>query len=233
MTAEQLEARGLSLKAVRIAEEIATDRDCELATLWNDEFDEARSQMFSATMADFYEVGGGFGAVVSGLQGFGPGMQAPRIQEVETAAAILYIVRTITEQHAEINGPGSVNKAVFIIEETGKNYGFLHGRTKILGSWGKYKNVSHLAFAMRYCIHKFPIYDHSQRANVIAVLLAVARDYQRFATTYFPSRQTRGPLLQPAEMWTVPDDLLLPDASARAPLPDDMLDALREYRAPA
>lgn len=232
MTAEQLAAEGLGLEAIDVAMEMAAGGEGELATLWKEQFDQAQSQMFGAIMVDFYELGGGFGALLPILQGFGRGMPEVRIDEVRTAAAMLDIVRTITEQHAEVNGPGSVNKAVYILEKTGANHGILSGRTATLSAWRKYKNVSHLGCALIYCAHRFPIDDDSNGITHIAVLLAVARDYQRFATGYSPGWQRRGPLLDPAEIWAVPDDLLLPAPPAQAPLPEDLLDALREYQAP-
>jgi hypothetical protein len=232
MTAEQLDAEGLNIEAIDVAMEMAAGGEGERATLWKDQFDKARSEMFGAIMADFYELGGGFGALLPTLRGFGPGMPEVRIAEVRTAAAMLDIVRTITEQHAEVNGPGSVNKAVYIFEKTGANHGILSGRTATLSAWRKYKNASHLGCALIYCAHRFPIDDDSNSITHIAVLLAVARDYQRFATGYSPGWQRRGPLLDPAEIWAVPDDLLLPAPPAQAPLPEDMLNALREYQAP-
>jgi hypothetical protein len=231
MTAEQLDAEGISAEAIDAAAQMAAGEG-ELVGLWKEQFDQAQSEMFGAIMADFYELGGGFGALLPTLQGLGAGMQQPRIEEIRTAAAILDIVRTIAEQHGEINGPGSINKAVFIIEKTGANYGLLHGRTAILSAWRKYKNVTHLACALYYWANRFPIDDPSHNITQIAVLLAVARDYQQFATTYFSGWQRRGPLLDPAEIWAVPDDLLLPPAPAQSPLPEDMLNALRHYQAP-
>ena len=59
-----------------------------------------------------------------------------------------------------------------------------------------------------------------------------ARDYQKFATTYFPSGRAE-PLLDPAEIGAVPDDLTLPDCHIpQDPLPADMTAALWEYEAP-
>ena len=231
MTAEQLTAEGLDEEAIEIAEAMAAPDDGGLSGLWKEEFALAKSEMLRAIMADFYELGGGFGALLSTLQGLGPGMQQPRIEEVRTAAAILYIVRTITGQHADIKGPGSINEAVFIIESTGSNYRLLHGRTAIMNSWRKYKNVAHLACGLIYCASRFP-FGYSHNVTQIAVLLAIGRDYQQFGSTYFPGWQRRGPLLDPAEIWAVPHDLPLPPAPAQTPLPEEMLEALRKYQAP-
>jgi len=231
MTAEQLDAEGLSTEAIDVALEMAAGGEGELAGLWKEQFDQAQSEMFGAIMADFYELGGGFAALLPTLRGFGPGMPEVRIAEVRTAAAVLDIIRTISEQHADVNGPGSVNKAVYILEKTGANHRLLRGRTAILSAWRKYKNVAHLGCALNYRASRFPIDDNSHNIVQIAHLLAVARDYQRFATGFFPGWQRRRPLLDPAEIWAVPDDLLLPAAPAQGPLPEDMLDALREYQA--
>jgi hypothetical protein len=158
-------------------------------------------------------------------------MQKPRTAELWTAGAILRIVRTITEQHAELKGPGSVNKAVFIIEKIGANYELPTSRTSILSSWRKYKYVSHLACAVNYCF-RFSIYEDCDTLTQIALFLAAARDYQFFATTHLSGRHGKGPLLDPDLIWRVPDDLLLPAPPAEGPLPEDLLDALRKYQAP-
>jgi hypothetical protein len=172
MTAEQLDAEGLDAEAVDILNEMAAGEG-EAARLWNELIDQVRADTFAAIMADFYKLGGGFRALLPTLQGSGPGMQKARIAEVRTAAAILRIARTITEQHAELKGPGSVNKAVFIIEQTGANYELPTSITSILSSWRKYKYVSHLACAVNYCTG-FSIYKDSDRLTQIALFLAVA-----------------------------------------------------------
>jgi hypothetical protein len=192
----------------------------------------AVSEMTAVTMTDFHELAGSFEALLPARPGFGPGMQEVRIEEVLTAATILDIVRTIVEQRPEAKGEGSVNKAVYILEKTGRRYGRLRSRTPIMESWRKYKNISHLACALYYCARIFSADNSVGTITQIACLLSVARDYQKFATTYFPSGRTE-PLLDPAEIWAVPDDLTLPDCHIpQDPLPADMTAALREYQAP-
>jgi hypothetical protein len=196
---------------------------------WRATFEPAVSEMTAGATTDFHELAGGFEALLSALPGFGPGMDEVRIEEVLTAATILDIVRTIVEQRPEDKGEGSVNKAVYILEKTGRRYGRLRSRTPIMEAWRKYKNVSHLTCALYYCARTFPA---DNRIKQIRCLLSVARDYQKFATTYFPSGRTE-PLLDSAEIWAVPDDLTLPDCHIpQDPLPADMTAALREYEAP-
>jgi hypothetical protein len=228
MSAEQLAVEDLDAEAVHTLEEMAADED---TSFWKELIDQVREDTCRAIMTDFYKLGGGFRALLPTLKGSGPDMQKPRTAELRTAGAILRIVRTITERHAELKGPGSVNKAVFIMEKTGANYELPTSRTSILNCWRKYKKVSHLACAVNYCVW-FPLFEDSDTLTPIALFLALARDYQLFATTHMSGWQAKGPLLDPDLIWRVPDDLRLPAPPREGPLPEDLLNALREYQAP-
>lgn len=146
--------------------------------LWRATFDPAVSEMTAVATTDFHELGGSYGALLQALPGFGPGMQEVRIEEVLTAASILDIVRTIAEQHPEAKRDGSVHKAVYILEKTGRRYGLMRSRTPIMAAWRKYKNVSHLACALFYFIRTFPVDNNMEPICQIACLLSVAREYQ-------------------------------------------------------
>ena len=200
--------------------------------LWRATFDSAVSELTAVATTDFHELGGSFGALLHTLPGFGPGTQELRIDEVLTAASILDIVRTIAEQRPEGKRDGSVHKAVYILEKTGRSHGLMRSRTPIMAAWRKYKNVAHLACAVSFCLRTFQVDHDTKTVCQIACLLSVARDYQKFATNYFPSGRTE-PLLDPAEIWAVPDDLTLPDLHIpQQPLPADMAAALSESQAP-
>jgi len=81
--------------------EIATvDEQVPRALAWRPPCRGGNDRRIGAIMADFCELGGGFGALLPTLQEFGPGIQEPRMEEMRTAAVVLDIFRTITEQNA-------------------------------------------------------------------------------------------------------------------------------------
>ena len=140
---------------------------------------------------------------------------------LRTAAAVLDIIRKTP------CGTGSLNKAVHVIDKTGVTYNLISGRTGVLNAWKSHKTVAHLAVALIFSRKK--IFGECPRR--LARFLTIARDYQRFATTYIAPRQ-KGVLIDPAEIWLVPDDLSLPAPPPLGSLPEDMLKALSSYRAP-
>jgi hypothetical protein len=140
---------------------------------------------------------------------------------LRTAAAVLDIIRKTP------SGGGSLNKAVHVLDKTGMNYNLIIGRTAALNAWKTYRTVAHLGIALLFSGEN--VFGECPRR--LARFLTIARDYQRFATTYVvPWRE--GVLIDPAEIWSVPDGLSLPAPPALGPLPDDMLEALSNYQAP-
>jgi hypothetical protein len=186
---------------------------------------QAKREAQAAIDADFRELAGGWAALLPALDAPGSADIAKNATAVRTAAAILDIVRTMAGQTAQ---DPSINKAVHIIEKTGRYHGLLRSRTPIWNAWREYKGVSHLACALYYWAHKFPSNDDRDTIIDIGIILTVARDYQRFAC------RPPNPLLDSREIWAVPEDLPLPDCDIpQNSLPDDMLESLSSYRAPA
>jgi hypothetical protein len=140
---------------------------------------------------------------------------------LRTAAAILDIIRKTP------SATGSLNKAVHVIDKTGITYSLISGRTGVLNAWKSHRIVAHLAIALIFFREK--VFGECPRC--LARFLTIARDYQRFATTYVVLHQ-HGVLVDPVEIWAVPENLSLPAPPALGPLPDDMLKALSSYRAP-
>jgi hypothetical protein len=138
---------------------------------------------------------------------------------LRTAAAALDIIRKTPD--------GSLNKAVHIIDKTADNYDLIGGRTSILNAWKHYKTVAHLELALLSSGEE----QFGECPRCLARFLAIAQDYQQFATTYIAPRQ-KGVLVDPSAIWAVPDELTLPAAPALQPLPDDMLKARASYEAP-
>jgi hypothetical protein len=139
---------------------------------------------------------------------------------LRTAAAILDIIRKTP------SATGSLNKAVHVIDKTGITYSLISGRTGVLNAWKSHRIVAHLAIALIFSREK--VFGECPRR--LARFLTIARDYQRFATTYVMPHQ-HGILIDPAEIWSIPEDLSLPAPPALRSLPDDMLKALSSYRA--
>ena len=142
-------------------------------------------------------------------------------KRLRTAAAVLDIIRKTP------SGGGSLNKAVHVLDKTGKNYNLISGRTAVLNAWKTYRTVAHLSIALVFSGEN--VFGECPRR--LARFLTIARDYQRFATAYVVPR-LKVPLIDPAEIWSVPDELSLPAPPALGPLPDDMLEALSKYEAP-
>jgi hypothetical protein len=140
---------------------------------------------------------------------------------LRTAAAVLDIIRKTP------GGAGSVNKAVHVIGKTGPTYNLISGRTGVINAWNARKSVAHLGIALLFSGEK--LFGESPRR--LARFLTIARDYQRFATTFVAPHQ-HGVLIDPADIWSVSEDLSLPAPPPLGSLPEDMLKALSTYRAP-
>jgi hypothetical protein len=216
------------LHGFRALEEISPSElavAAEPAWLWEKAVGQTKREVQAAIDADFRELAGGWAALLPALDVPGSADIAKNATAVRTAAAILNIVRTMAEQTAQ---DASINKAVHVIERTGRYHGLLQSRTPIWNAWREYKGICHLACALYYWAHKFPSNDDRDTIVDVGIILTVARDYQRFAC------RPPNPLLDHREIWAVPEDLLLPDCNIpQNSLPADMLEALSSYRAPA
>jgi hypothetical protein len=119
-------------------------------------------------------------------------------KSLRTASAVLDIIRKTP------SGAGSLNKAVHVLDKTGLEYGLINGRNGVLNAWKNYRTVAHLKIAL--ILSGGRAFGDCPRC--LARFLAIARDYQQFATTYIVPRQ-KGVLIDPAEIWRVPDRLSL------------------------
>ena len=156
----------------------------------------------------------GWSALATGF----PGSLAPVCRSLRTAAAVLDIIRRTPEE-------GSLNKALYVIDAVANDYGLIGNRTDIRKAWENHRTVAHLGVALK-CSD-----EPSEEPARLKRFLAIACDYQLFATSYTMPRQKR-PLVDGAEIWAVPGNLRLPRLRSLPPLPPDMLTALKNYRAP-
>jgi|SRR5215831_2508535 len=182
-------------------------------------FEFGREMIGCQVIHDFHERAGGWSALSPALNA---GIDtAKTVAALRTAALVLDIIRSTP-------GGGTLNKAIHVIGCTAELLAIrASSRTQVRAAWQHYRTVAHLAVAL-YAITAEPTTEESAE---LAKFLAVARDYQRFAVTYTSPGQS-APLINPAQAWMVPDNLSLPDPPPQLPLPDAMLAALREYRAP-
>jgi hypothetical protein len=182
-------------------------------------FELVREKVGCDLLHDFHERAGGWPALSPALN---TGIDtAKAVAGLRTAGLVLAIIRATP-------GNGTLNKAIHLIGCAAEWLAIrASGRTQVRAVWHRYKTVAHLGWAL-CAVTAEPEQDESAE---LAKFLAIARDYQRFATTYTAPGQL-APLITPGQAWMVPDNLSLPDPPPQLPLPDAMLAALREYRAP-
>lgn len=143
---------------------------------------------------------------------------APPGRALRTAAAVLHIIRKAPKE-------GSLNKAFHVLGVTAHNYGLIGNRTDIRKAWESHRSVAHLGVAL-LCSG-----EPNEEPARLRRFLTVARDYQKFAISYIMPRQTK-PLVDEAEIWSIPAGFRLPTLSSLPPLPSDMMEALQIYKAP-
>ena len=165
---------------------------------------------------------------VGGWSGVGHALKAgsrSRGRACRTAAAVLDIVRRVPDK-------GSVNKAVHVIEQISRSYNLIGSRAGILSAWTSHRVVAHLGISLILGGEFFKP-EEFEDPRRLRRFLGIAADYEEFAVSYRAPHQKR-PLIDPAEMWTIPTDLRPKMRPRRplAPLPDDMLEALGTYRPP-
>ncbi len=155
---------------------------------------------------------------------------AERGRPLRTAAAVLDVIRRTPKED------GSLRRAFHVVSATARNYGLIGNRTDIKQAWKNHRCVAHLGVALVFLgePHEGTEFEDPRR---LGRFVAIARDYQLFATSYKPPRQ-QTPLVPHAEIWSFPVDLQ--EAATRRwrlrqslpQLPNDMLAASRAYRAP-
>jgi hypothetical protein len=154
--------------------------------------------------------------------------------EMRTVAEVMLTIRSIETHHRSEVGSGSVNKASFLIA-LGKGKGSLatlKNETQIERTWRNYKNVSHLAAAMRIIAfnhelnHEWMIYDEED----LALFIYIAIDYLNFGISFRPHGRKEF-LLDLEEVWSFPKQFPLRDRNISPPLHEIDLAALRQFRA--
>jgi hypothetical protein len=157
---------------------------------------------------------GGWSALAKGF----PGPLAPAVRALLTAAFVLHIIRKTPKE-------GSLNKAFHVLDGTANNYGLIRNRTDIRKAWQSHRSVAHLGVAL-LCSD-----EPNEEPARLRRFLAIARDYQIFATSYAMPRQKKS-LVDGAEIWAISADLRFPRLRSLPPLPADMLALLDTYQAP-
>lgn len=187
-------------------------------------FDMARQLAGDALMNNLKELVGGFSSlrILSGIPR--PREDLP-VKEWRTAATVLFLIRAI-EAHSP--GTASLNKAIFLIVNDNRKYQCLKNSTYVKRAWTKYKNVSHFAAALFIWLPMGLEFDPVG----LAEFLAIVRDFQMFGMSF--SWNKKEPLLDPSKIWSVPEDLPLPECPAGIipVLDQEEIAALRKYRAP-
>jgi hypothetical protein len=180
------------------------------------------------------------------LGGFAVVSEGPSLQEIFANAKrparlqnavgwILLLARDIADHFAP-ERTASVNRSIDLAERFTK-----HNRKDLWAAWQGYKSVAHLCAANVFLNLRPELIPPSLRTNEgglrldtgLGLILAVARDFQRFGIAYVPAR-TKTPLLDQNEIWLIADDLRLPSYFLWQPheLPSEMKAAIAEYRAP-
>jgi len=187
----------------------------------------AQQLVWGSLWKDFYEFGGGLDALTA-ASGATHDWQADviRLRDWTTAASVLHLVRAIDAQGVE----ASIGKAIFLIAECKGRHGVSRSTTDIRNAWRKYKNISHLAAAVLLC-KTLRGFDFSGIVW-LGVFLAVARDLQKFGTSFILDAKERVTLLDPSSIWSVPEDLPLPelDTSIFWRLDRQGIEVLKNYR---
>jgi len=175
---------------------------------------------------DFYDLAGGLDALTAASVGPHDWQaDAVRLRDWTTVASILCLVRAIDAHGVE----ASIGKAMFLIAACKGRHGVSRSMTHIRNAWRKYKNVSHLAAGVLIC-KTLKGFDFSGIVW-LGVFLAVARDLQRFGTSFILNTKERVTLLDPSCIWSVPEDLPLPelDTSIFCRLDERGIEVLKNY----
>lgn len=196
-------------------------------------FHEAKTQTFHEVFLRH----GGYGAVSEA-----PGMpqlaklMRESLRRGYVAGTVLRLIMTVREHHSDVGGGASLNKAIYLIERQSEGLQ-RKNRKDLIAAWSALKPVAHLCAAFIYlserAFHTDGTIPYSYFfGEGIGRLLAIAREFQEFATT-FKAHGQKQPILEPSEIFTVPRALKLPAAVIDLnPLSPEQLAALRDYRAP-
>jgi hypothetical protein len=150
--------------------------------------------------------------------------------EVLTVGKTLIIIRAIEVHHPELLGGGSIKKAAFLIEYADGRGGLIKNEGDIREAWKNFKNIAHLAAAW----HLVDLSSDGKfyEMEEFVLFLIVARDFQKFATSFYPHAR-KSTLLDSNEVWSVPGNLPLPEpvVPVTPRLHENDLALLKAYRA--
>ena len=216
--------------------------DLGIAMARQADWEQLRKEVVERLSDRHFRPHGGFSMVASA-----PGFEALASEVGKKTRAwcatgqLLYTVRCIAEFHKDVPGGASVKKGVELMTNFVKGSDAIKDRTRIMDAWAVFKPVAHLcaAFTEAAAIAlkfggpvKREIVDGAPFFSGLGRTLAVARDYEKFMTSFEPHGQ-RFPLVSPESAHRVPEKARLRSMPASInPLPTEMVDALKDYRAP-
>lgn len=192
--------------------------------------------------AQFEEAGGH--AVASRAPGIGAFNLdfSRRVFDWFAAGLVLSLVQRMAAHHSDLPGGASVNKAIFILEK-----GIIplipRNSHDLRRAWSTYKPVAHFCAVLFdwFCIAMqgggkpekiASVLDEQLNENII-MFLCEAEAYLEFGLSYKPQRAKAQSLLNPDEIWNLPQDRPWPKSQTKpGPLVGPLLDAALEYRAP-
>lgn len=224
------------------AERIGELEKITAGDLKSPDWEQIRKEMIGWVSDRYFQPSGGFGTVASA-----PSIGSLRLAGAEKTKAwlavgqLLYTIRCIATFHADVRGGASINKSVELMTRfvSGKNT--LSDRTRIMQAWSDFKPVAHLCAAYTEAVAIGLKYGGAVQEDIregapffsaLGRTLAVAQDYQSFATSFRPHGR-EAPLIDTDEIFQVPDQTRLREMPASiGPLKDEMIVALRGYRAP-
>lgn len=175
----------------------------------------------------FFIPNGGYGAVRSApawdALKFSIDTMMPKWRVVGRIVQYLFSIEKI----GGVRGGASLNKAVYIIENT--HLMGVKKRTEIMSAWKKYKSVSHIFAAMLH----FEEIGEEIFFGSLHWMLSLARLYAIFLMEHVPHGMKK-PILDADGIWLIPSWISLPPFQAIPPLAlsDDQISVLKRYRAP-
>jgi hypothetical protein len=160
---------------------------------------------------------------------------------VNSVADVLLTVRSIEVRHPELRAGGSINKASWLIALGKGQRDVLLNETQIKRAWRKYRNVSHLAAAIRRLVQTRPVryenldylskINHEFDTDELVLFMLIAKDYEDFLTSFC----THGghALADREKIWSLPERLQIPKCPNPLvpPLHEHDLALLRRYQA--
>lgn len=175
------------------------------------------------------------GGLVQATTGPGlPGFEkeaASKIGGWFAAGLVLALIRRMATHHADLPGGASVNKAIYMLECLKPPMVPVNSHD-LRRAWATFKPVAHLGAAL------FDAWEREDPCPAnpgapIGGFLADAEAYQAFGLGFVPTRAKGTPILDPKTTWRLPSPPQWdPTPYVPAPLDDELLAALRGYRAP-